>query len=157
MKHKKNTQQSTSLLQRFNQLPAQKKRRLVLKSAVSLGVLGVAAGAVSGYDQQNRELHDLTAIGAGKPVVVQIHDTSCPICRRLKSRALSVFDKQDGIDFRIADIVTKEGREFQKKYGVQKTTLLFFDDTGKHLDTVFGLQTIEELEALVARNFGHPA
>ncbi len=157
MKRKKTSKQDTSLIERFGQLPAQKKRRLVLKSVVSLGVLGVAAGAISGYDQQKRELHDLTTIGAGKPMVVQIHDTSCPICRRLKSRAMSVLEKDDSIDFRIADIVTTEGRAFQEKYGVQKTTLLFFDAEGQHVDTVFGLQTLEEIEALIAKNFNQPA
>lgn len=153
MKRKKQYKQEPSTLERFTRLPAERKRRLFLKSAVSLGVMGVAAGAISGYDQKKRELHDLTSIGEGKPVVVQIHDTSCPICRRLKSRSMSVLDDQDEIEFRIADIVTAKGRELQEKYGVQKTTLLLFDAEGNLVDTVFGLQTIEELEQLFARRF----
>lgn len=153
MKRKKQNTQDKSALQRFTELPAEKKRRLFLKSAVSLGVMGVAAGAISGYDAKKRELHDLTSIGAGKPVVVQIHDTSCPICRRLKSRSMTVLGDQEEIQFRIADIVTAKGRELQEKYGVQKTTLLLFDAEGNLVDTVFGLQTIEELEQLFARRF----
>lgn len=156
MKKKKTNNQSSSsesVLQKLAKMPAKQKRRLFIKSAVSLGVFGVAAGAISGYDTQKKELHDLTIIGAGKPVVVQIHDTSCPICRRLKSRTVNVLDAQSQIEYRIADIVTSKGRALQEKYGVQKTTLLLFDAEGGHVDTVFGLQTVEQLESLFARNF----
>ncbi len=153
MKRKKEAPKEPSALERFGRLPTENKRRLFVKSAVALGVLGVAAGAISGYDTKKRELHDLTSIGAGKPVVVQIHDTGCPICRRLKSRASNVLDGQPEIEFRIADIVSAKGRALQEKYGVQKTTLLLFDAEGNLVDTVFGLQTIEELESLFARRF----
>lgn len=95
----------------------------------------------------------MTSIGAGKPVVVQIHDTSCPDCRSLKSRSLNVLENQSDILFRIADIATAEGRALQNKYGVQKTTLLLFDAEGKRIDTVIGLQTSEELQNLFARSF----
>lgn len=154
MKQKKQQKQSSdSALQKFSQLPVKQKRRLFVKSAVALGVFGVAAGAISGYDTRKKEQHDLTAIGAGKPVVVQIHDTSCPICRRLKSRTVNVLEKQTQIEYRVADIVTSKGRALQEKYGVEKTTLLLFDAEGEHVDTVFGLQTIEQLQSLFARNF----
>lgn len=144
-------------MNKFLELPVKQKRRLFVKSAVALGVFGVAAGAISGYDSRKKEQHDLTAIGAGKPVVVQIHDTSCPICRRLKSRTVNVLEGQSQIEYRIADIVTAEGRALQEKYGVQKTTLLLFDAQGEHVDTVFGLQSVEQLESLFSRNFPPPA
>jgi hypothetical protein len=156
MKQKKTNIQnpsSESVLQKMTKIPVKQKRRLFIKSAVSLGVFGVAAGAISGYDSQKKALHDLSAIGAGKPVVVQIHDTSCSICRRLKSRAVNVLERQSRIEYRIADIVTAKGRALQEVYGVQKTTLLLFDSEGEHVDTVYGLQTIEQLESLFARNF----
>ncbi len=157
MKRKKNVTPAPSLTQKFKEMPALQKRRLIIKSVVGLGVFGVAAGAISGYDQKKRALHDLSVIGAGKPVVVQIHDTSCPICRQLKSRTSKVLEDQDAVEYRIADILTEEGRTLAQKYSVQKTTLLFFDAKGKHLDTVFGLQTIEQIEDRIARNFAPPA
>lgn len=156
MKQKKTKKLSSSpesLVQKFKKLPVKQKRRLFIKSAVSLGVFGVAAGAISGYDAQKKEQHDLSVIGAGKPVVVQIHDTSCPICRSLKSRTVRVLDGQTQIEYRIADIVTVKGRAIAAKYGVEKTTLLLFDAEGNHVDTVYGLQTIEQLASLFARNF----
>jgi hypothetical protein len=156
MKQKKtNKKNSTSetALQKNPITSIKQKRRLFFKTSVSLGVFGVAAAAISGYETQKKELHDLSVIGAGKPVVVQIHDTSCPICRRLKSRTVNVLDGQSQIEYRIADIVTPKGRALQAKYGVQKTTLLLFDAEGGHVDTVFGLQTLEQLESLFARNF----
>jgi len=153
MKRKKNVAKSESPFEKLSRMPANKKRRLFIKSAASLGVMGVAAGAISGYDARKKELHDLSVIGEGKPVVVQIHDTSCPICRRLKSRSIAVLENQSHIEYRLADIVTAKGKALQEKYGVQKTTLLLFDAKGRHVDTVYGLQTTEELESLFARRF----
>lgn len=152
-KTKKRDAPATSMLLKFVGLPAKQKRRLFIKSAVSLGVMGIAAGAISGYDAQKKQMHDLSVIGAGKPVVVQIHDTSCPICRRLKSRAVKVLGGHSQIEYRIADIVTTTGRDLQERFGVQKTTLLLFDATGEHVDTVYGLQTTDQLEGLLTRNF----
>ena len=153
MKKKKKPALRQSGIEKFKAMPASAKRRLFIKSAVGVGVLGVAAGAISGYDSKNKELHDLSIIGTGKPVVVQIHDTSCPICRRLKARSLTVLEDQNHIDYRIADILSSKGRAFQQKYGVEKTTLLLFDAEGNHVDTVYGLQTLDQLERLFARNF----
>jgi hypothetical protein len=156
MKQKKTKKQKSSpktFLQKFKEKPVKQKRRFFIKSALSLGVLGVAAGAISGYDAQKKELHDLSVIGAGKPVVVQIHDTGCGICRSLKSRSLQVLDGQTQIEYRVADLATAKGLAVAQKYGVQKTTLLLFDAEGKHVDTVLGLQTIEQLESLFARSF----
>lgn len=153
MKRKKNDTAALSPLDRFRKMPVRSQRRWVMKSVLALGVLSVGAGALSSYDQSRRELHDLTVVGSGKPVVVQIHDTSCPVCRRLKSRAETVLGKQNDIAFRIADILTPEGRAMQESYGVQKTTLLFFDAQGNHVDTVFGLQTIEQIESRIALHF----
>jgi thioredoxin-like negative regulator of GroEL len=152
-KTKKPNPSSESLVQKFGKMPVKQKRRLFIKSVVSLGVFGVTAGAISGYDTKNKELHDLAVIGGGKPVVVQIHDTSCSICRNLKSRTLNVLEDQSSIEYRIADIQTSKGRSLQDKYGVEKTTLLLFDAEGGLVDTVYGLQTIEQLKSLFARSF----
>ena len=154
MKRRKQIASNTSALERFTRLPVERKRRLLLKSAVGLGVLGVAAGAISAYDNKQRELHDLTLVGSGTPVVVQIHDTTCPICRSLKSVTANVLKDHSQIQFRIADLATSQGQALQQKYGVQKTTLLLFDAKGNLLDTVIGLQTREELEPLFSRHYG---
>lgn len=153
MKRKKQVSSKDTALERFTRLPVERKRRLLLKSAVGLGVLGVAAGAISAYDNQQRELHDLTVVGSGIPVVVQIHDTTCPICRSLKTVTANVLEDHSQILFRIADLATSEGQALQQEYGVQKTTLLLFDAKGSLVDTVVGLQTREELEALFSRHY----
>ncbi|MGQ7848254.1 thioredoxin family protein [Granulosicoccus sp. 3-233] len=153
MKRKKQNSHSGNTLERFARLPAERKRRLLLKSAVGLGILGIGAGAISDYDSRQRELHDLTSVGAGEPVVVQVHDTSCPICRSLKSITTKVIADHPHIRFRIADIATGEGQALQRQYGVQKTTLLLFDGRGNLLDTVVGAQSRENLERLFARHY----
>lgn len=153
MKRKNRTPSDKGALDRFTRLPVKTKRRLFIKSAVATGILGITAVAISGYDAQQRELHDLGAIGTGKPVVVQIHDTSCPTCRKLKSRSTKALEDQPGILFRVADIATPTGHTFQKKHKVQKTTLLLFNAKGRLVGTVIGLQTVEQLESLFAQRF----
>lgn len=153
MKGKKQKQRKSGPMQRFAALSPERKRRLLLKGAVGLGIFGVAAGSISAHDSRQRELHDLAVVGAGKPVVVQVHDTTCPVCRNLKSRAMKVLSDQSRILYRIADLSDDEGRELQQKYSVGKTTLLLFDARGRLLEITVGLKPIEELEALFATHF----
>jgi len=123
-------------------------RRNLIKAAAALVVAGGGATAVLAYDRNNRELHDLEAIGSGHPVVVQIHDPSCPICRRLKSRSLAALNDLDHVRYRLADVTTSKGRALQTQYGVDTITLLLFDERGRLVQTVVGLQTLESLEHL---------
>ena len=120
-------------------------RRSVLKILTGVGITGLGATSLYAYDKNQRTLHDLSVIGSGEPVVVQIHDPSCPTCRRLKSAVSTALKSRPGIQFRLADITTKEGKALQNKYGVPHVTLLFFNDTGRHIHTTRGLLTPEQV------------
>ncbi len=130
-------------------------RRKFLIGSVGVIALGTAAFGINAYDQQHRELHDLTAIGSGTPVIVQIHDPACPTCRRLKNIVTNTLGADDPILYRLADITTSEGRALQNKYNVPNVTLLYFDQDGKRLHTTQGLLTSAELRGHLARLFNH--
>jgi thioredoxin-related protein len=152
-KKKQQPKVTQSRFKDFADLAPEKKRRLVIKGVGALAVLGVSAGALSAYDKKQRTLHDLSVIGQGQPVIVQIHDPACPTCRQLKSRSSTALKGRDNIHYRLADVTTSEGRELQQKYGVETITLLLFDGEGKRVSTIRGLQNVEYLQTAFNQAF----
>jgi len=158
-KQSKTASQATKggLVDSFKAMKPQKQRRFLVKCTVGVLVAGLGGGAVWAYDKNQRELHDLSVIGNGSPVVVQVHDTSCSVCRQLKSRSQSVLSELDHIQFRLADIHTLEGKAFQDKYQVEKTTLILLDERGRHVQTVQGLHSLETLQSTFEMTFAAPS
>jgi thioredoxin-like negative regulator of GroEL len=116
---------------------------LVLIAAVYMFVLG---------DEKSRVEHDLSVLGQGKPTMVQIHDPNCQLCRRLKSVVDTVRpDYEENIHFRTANIKSAKGAEFAKKYNVPHVTLLFFNKRGRHVNTLRGVSTSDQVSAALAR------
>ncbi|MBX2823208.1 MAG: thioredoxin family protein [Gammaproteobacteria bacterium] len=128
-------------------------RRSVLRSAAVVGTALAGGAAIHFYDSRNRELHDLTVIGAGHPVVLQVHDPSCPTCRSLKAKTESALEQLPEIVYRIADLTQPAGKEIAEKYGVGKVTLLLFDHTGKHIATIQGDTPAATLEKTFREQF----
>lgn len=151
--NRKKTNRSRSVRETFSALSPDRKRRLMIKGAGAFAVLGVSAGALSAYDKKQRTLHDLSVIGQGNPVVVQIHDPACPTCRRLKSRSTTALQGKAGIVYRLADVTTAEGKELQSKYDVETITLLLFDGEGRRVRTIRGLQSVDYLEEAFVEAF----
>lgn len=151
--NRKKTNRNRSVREKFSALTPNKQRRLIIKGAGAFAVLGVSAGALSAYDKKQRTLHDLSVIGQGSPVVVQIHDPSCPTCRQLKSRSTTALQGNDDVVYRLADVTTAEGKRLQSKYGVEKITLLLFDGEGRRVRTIRGLQSVDYLEAAFGEAF----
>lgn len=154
---KKQVASKPSLGEQFKAMPANKKRRLFLTSAIGVAGLGVGAVALSSYDKQQKLLHDLTVIGEGAPVVVQVHDPSCPTCRKLKSRVSKVLEDFPHLQYRLADLTKKDGRALASKYRAQKVTLLMFDGKGRHVNTQVGLLEPDQLKSLFLREFPAPS
>lgn len=132
-------------------------RRNALRAAVASVVVVGAGTAIHRHDVQARDLHDLSAIGDGKPAVVQIHDPSCPLCRRLMGATRKAIEDFPSVAYRVADITTDEGKSFQTKYDVPNVTLLLFDEQGSHLETLNGVRDADELRELFAQTFGQSA
>jgi len=134
-----------------------KKPAFSLSRRHALKYLGIGAIAIVGavgihqYDVKAKTTHDLTAIGSGEPVVVQVHDPSCNLCRQLKRSTETALKQSPDILYRIADLTTDKGREIGQQYGVGKVTLLLFNGAGKHVHTVQGVTPAEELTATFAR------
>ena len=126
-------------------VPASQNRRRWLLWGIGGTAAVLGAGSIHAYDVSKRTLHDLSVIGSGKPVVVQIHDPSCPVCRKLKTQVKAATKDRDDLAYRLADISTEKGRKFQTQYNAAKITLLFFDAKGRHHATTQGLLTAEEL------------
>ncbi len=126
-------------------------RRNFVKLGLFVAGGGAVAASLHAYDRRKTLAHDLSAIGSGTPVLVQIHDPGCPTCRRLKGAVSEAMGDLDGVHSRIADITTPDGRTFAAKYGVPKTTLLFFDAKGKHRHTMSGIQTPVQVQQAVRR------
>ncbi|MFK7992864.1 MAG: thioredoxin family protein [Granulosicoccus sp.] len=153
MATKKTGRNSSSFRDRYDRMSPQKQRRFLMKCGGAAALVLASAGALATYDKRQRTLHDLSTLGQGNPTVVQIHDTSCADCRRLKSRTSTALDQHEHVDFRLADLAKGDGSRFARKYGVQKTTLLLFDGRGEHLQTVVGLRSVEDLSELFELQF----
>lgn len=121
------------------------KRRTILKSTAAVGLLIGGGVLIQQYDNNSRDLHDLTGIGNGQPMVVQVHDPSCALCRRLKTNTLEALDQMEEVQYRIADLNSSKGRAMAQEYGVGKVTLLLFNARGKHVGTVQGVTPVDEL------------
>jgi thioredoxin-like negative regulator of GroEL len=112
----------------------------------------VGVSTLHAYDKSQKTLHDLSVIGQGQPVVIQIHDPGCPTCRRLKSAVTTAMKSSPDVLYRLADITTPQGKALQTKYAVPHVTLLFFDASGKHRHTTQGLLTVEQVRNNIERH-----
>lgn len=160
-----NTTESKSTEKSRTQSGFFSKFRGVKTSRRQLALMGIAfVVAITGmaslhaFDKRNRDLHDLSVIGNGVPVIVQIHDPSCPTCRQLKSRMNAAMKDLPDVEYRLADISTSQGRTFQSENGgLPKITLMFFNAKGDHRHTLQGLVSPEEIKAAASRYFRRSA
>lgn len=141
-------QSSASTTARTAKQTSQSRRKWLLAAVGAVGAVG-GGSALHAWDSQSREQHDLSAIGQGTPVVVQVHDRSCPTCRRLKGVMGGVMKERDDILYRVADLAKPEGQALAQEYDVPKVTLLFFDEKGDHQYTHSGLLSAEEVTQLI--------
>ena len=134
---------------------------LSLKKLLMIGAgviaLLLAAVSINAYESGQQELHDLSVIGQGEPVIVQIHDPNCPTCRRLKSAVTNALKSNDTVLYRLADIKTERGKALQNQYAVPHVTLLFFNGAGRHVHTTSGLQTSAQVSSAVDRFLPPPS
>lgn len=126
-------------------------RRQVLQM-IRYGALGAVAMGGAGYFgvgsfRAYAAEHDLSRVGQGNPVIVQIHDPQCPVCTSLQKqtrKALAAFD-DCGLTYLVANIKTQEGAAFAARFGVPHVTLLLLDPQGQHVQTLSGMHSSAEL------------
>ena len=121
-------------------------RRFGRSAIVSIILLSVTGIGIAAYKRNYDIAHDLSVIGQGQPVVVQIHDPGCQLCQRLRSNASdAIAPMKDQILFRIADITTPEGKRLQRRHKVPHVTLLLFDRNGEVRNVLTGVKDEETL------------
>ncbi len=130
--------------------PSWMNRRNALKALIAMPVAAVAGTAIHRYDVQNKNLHELSVIGQGKPVVVQVHDPSCQLCRRLMKNTRAALKNNPEVLYRVADMTDATGGRFQRQHNADKVTLVLFDSGGRKVDTLVGVREISELESRFA-------
>ena len=110
-------------------------------------LLLISAGGVWWWQQHSEdEEYDLSRIGSGRPVVVQVHDPTCVVCRQLQRTVASLRGEfQADVDFLIADLSRPEGQAFANQQQVGSITLVFFAQDGQRLGALEGLQEPEFL------------
>lgn len=113
------------------------RRKLLVGAAVLVGG-GLGAAGLQAYDSNQRELHDLSVIGNGTPVIVQVHDPGCRLCRRLKAAATEALKDFDGVNYRLADITRPDGKAIQDRLQVPHVTLLYFNGKGEMIHSTNG-------------------
>ncbi|MGB5865399.1 MAG: hypothetical protein WBG95_14000 [Sulfitobacter sp.] len=128
---------------------------MVRAGSVLAGIAVLGAGgvwAVNSFTQSQQE-RDLSRIGKGAPVVVQIHDPQCAICNGLQREARKALARLDADApiYLVADLTQTEGAIFAQQHAVQHVTLLLFDGDGNRVQTLTGSRTRDELEPIFAR------
>lgn len=126
--------------------------RLARTGAIGLGAVGVAGFFGLRSFQAHAAEHDLSRIGNGVPMVVQIHDPQCALCRTLQGEAraaLKGFDVDD-LQYVVANIRTPEGRALASQHGVPHVTLLLMDGRGRVQDVIRGVTNRDILKGAFA-------
>ena len=135
-------------------------RRDMLKLARN-GALGAAAlGGVGWFSvsavRATAAEADLTRIGKGKPVIVQVHDPQCPMCTQLQRetrKALKCFEECDVV-YLVANVKGPEGQAFAGIHGVSHVTLVLFDADGTRQQILNGVRSRDELKPIFQRLAG---
>ena len=133
------------------------RRDFLVNAAIySGGAVALAGGSWYAFDAvaaQSRE-SDLSTIGNGVPAIVQIHDPNCPTCNRLRmeAREAACAFGEDRLQFRVASLMTEEGRALATRHGVGKITLLMFDGDGTMRSVLPGLNDAAHLAPVFQRH-----
>ena len=121
-------------------------RRFIERSLFATAILAMVGVAMAAYHNNKQIEYDLSVIGNGTPTVVQIHDPSCQLCRRLNSNLNSVKgDFKADIQFKTANLASDEGRRFAQRHKVEHVTLMFFSKRGKRVNTIQGVTPADDI------------
>nr|WP_163502009.1 hypothetical protein [Halomonas socia] len=123
-------------------------RRLVRGVLVAVAILAVPAAWFAMEARQAREISDLSVIGEGAPLVVQVHEPGCSSCEQLLEQTQEARSRLDEeLTLRRANIASTGGRRFANEYGVSQSTLVLFDARGEVVDIKRSVVPADELEA----------
>ena len=127
-------------------------RRQVLRM-IRYGALGAVAMGGAGYFgvgsfRAYAAEHDLSRVGQGNPVIVQIHDPQCAMCTELQRetrKALKCFDDEDVL-YLVASIKTDAGARFAASMGLPHVTLVLMNGSGEVQEVLQGVRDRTQLK-----------
>ncbi|TFH88496.1 hypothetical protein EQG41_01275 [Billgrantia azerbaijanica] len=122
--------------------------RLLRGLLITLAILAVPMAWLVVEERHARQLADLSVIGSGEPVVVQVFDQRRRESRRLRDnaeQALANLDRPPA--WRVVNINTTEGTRFANQHLVGPVTLVLFDAVGRRSRVIEGAASVDELEA----------
>ncbi len=144
--------------ERRREKESRRYRKKMMRTVVVIGIavilLGGATLGLTAYNRSQEDLYDLSVVGAGVPVVVQVHDPTCPFCVELRGNVESIMDEYEDTELRIrfAELQSDEGALFARRYGAGRVTLLFFNDQGELRAQQAGVQSVNQLRRTFDRH-----
>lgn len=144
------------------QTPLKTRRQMLGRLAAYAGsaMFLIGSGGVLAMDyRKSLTEHDLSVIGQGVPVIVQIHDPQCSMCTALQKqtrRALKSFEP-DQVLYRIANIRTEAGAGFQNAARLPHVTLVLYDAAGEQTHVIEGVTQAADLVRAFRAHLGVPA
>ena len=112
-----------------------------------ISILTIAIFSYLWYEGTN-DVNDLSLIGKGENVIVQVHDPGWGSCRELKRVVNSLKPEYSGkIRFIETNLNSREGQWFAEYHNVSRVTLVFFKSDGTKISSLSG-----ELDANNLRN-----
>ena len=134
-------------VKRLRKTDTQAKRFNPTVLILGLGFVALCVAAWWWNARSNQGVYDLSVVGEGVPVIVQVHDHNCHTCVQLQNnvkRAMNGFS-EDELLYRIADLNRDEGTIESLKHGVGRTSLVLYDDQGISRGTIQGVQGVDTL------------
>lgn len=131
------------------------KKSPIGKVIIAIFILGmlwlVVANLPRGYSR------DLSQIGKGKNVVVQVHDHNLVGSIDLMESLNTLRPEYAGsVEFVVADLLTPAGQAFASTHNVSAVTLVFFAPDGTQRGTVQGVQELSSLRNSLNEAFNLP-
>jgi hypothetical protein len=104
-------------------------------------------------NHQQATFSDLSVIGHGQPVVVLVSAGSCSVCGEVEQRTRSALSDLHDVQFRIADVCTREGEKFSHTYESDPISVLLFDKDGENTASVHGVQSEQTMHDFFQKQF----
>lgn len=132
--------------------PSRRNSRLWFTLLIILLIVGFAGALINllprGYSQ------DLSLIGKGKNVVVLVHDHNKVASLETMNAINTLRDThEERVTFLVADLFTREGKDFAEKYDTPFPALVFFAPNGERLKTLYGQQDADTIRNTMSQQF----